>query len=886
MSWANRLFGRQKQEKELEEEVRTHLEMAAKDRVDRGEPAREAARSAKLEFGNVGLVKEVTRDVWGWGSFERLIQDLRFGVRMMAKSPGFAAVAILTLALGIGANTALFSVVNGVLLNPLPYADPEQLVTLAESKPNFDSGSISFPHFRDWRKGNRTFSMMGISRSYSYSMTGRGEAEQVGAEFISSDYLAVLGVKPVIGRLFREGEDEIGANPIVLIGEGFWNRKFGGSPDIVGQGLTLDGRTFTVIGVVPASFKLQVWSFRPSDVYAPIGQWTNPILPNRAAGLGFHGVGRLRPGVTIEQARADMKRVTGDLAAAYPDTDTGVGATLMPLKEQMIGYLRPLLLVLLAAVGFVLLIACVNVANLLMARSTGRTREFAVRAALGADRGRIVRQLLTESMLLALAGGGLGLLLAAWGTKVALRNLPSTLPRANEIGLDLGVLLFTMGASLLCGILFGLVPAFRTSKPNLHDTLKEGGRGAGGGKHRAQGVLVVSEMAMALVLLIAAGLMIRSLSALWNVNPGFDSRNVLSFGVALAPSTKATTPDAVRAQLREVQNRLASTPGVEAASLSWGALPLAGDDEDLFYLEGQPKPASENDMSWAISYVVEEDYLKVMRIPLQRGRFLTAQDNEHSPHVIVIDDFFARKFFGDQDPVGKHVILNGKGGVAEIVGVVGHVKQWGLDTDDKQSLRAQLYFPFMQLPDAAMQPSSWSGTGVVVRFQGDAHAVATAIRSGLRAMSGEQVMYSVQTMEEVIAETLAERRVSMIVLGAFAALALGLASIGTYGVISYLVGQRTHEIGIRMALGAKQGDVMGLVLREGLKMTALGVVLGLITAAGLTRLMAHLLFGVSATDPLTFVGVAVVLTFVALVACYVPARRAMKVDPIVALRYE
>jgi predicted permease len=877
---------RERQDRELRDEIQSHLEMAKRDRVERGQDKEEAERAVRREFGNVGLVREVTRDVWGWGLFERLMQDLRFGVRMLAKSPGFAAVAILTMTLGIGANTALFSVVNGILLNPLPYPDPEQLVTLAESKPNFDSGSISFPNFRDWRKDNRTFSMMGISRSYSYSLTGRGEAEQVSAEFISSDCLAVLGVKPVIGRLFSEGEDDMGASPIVLIGEGFWNRKFGAAPDIVGQGLTLDGRTFTIVGVVPASFKLQVWSFRSSDVYAPIGQWTNPFLNVRTAGLGFHGVGRLKPGVTILQARADMKRVTGDLAAAFPDADTGIGATLMPLKEQMVGYLRPLLLVLLAAVGFVLLIACVNVANLLMARATGRTREFAVRAALGADRGRIVRQLLTESMLLALAGGGLGLLLAAWGTKVALRNLPSALPRANEIGLDLRVLLFTMGASLLCGILFGLVPALRTSKPNLHDTLKEGGRGASGGKHRAQGVFVVSEMAMALVLLIAAGLMIRSLSALWNVNPGFDSHNVLSFGVALAPSTKATSPDAVRAQLREVQNRLASTPGVKAASLSWGALPLGGDDEDLFYLEGQPKPASENDMSWAISYVVQEDYLKVMRIPLQRGRFLTAQDSEHSSHVIVIDDFFARKFFGDEDPVGKRVILNSKGGVAEIVGVIGHVKQWGLDSDDKQSLRAQLYFPFMQLPDAAMQPSSWSGTGVVVRFEGDAHAVATAIRSGLRGMSGEQVMYSVQTMEEVIADTLAERRVSMILLGAFAALALGLASIGTYGVISYLVGQRTHEIGIRMALGAKQGDVMRLVLREGLKMTALGVVLGLIAAAGLTRLMANLLFGVSATDPPTFAGVAVVLTFVALVACYVPARRAMKVDPIVALRYE
>ena len=886
MRWMDGLFGKRKREKELEEEVRSHLKLSAQERVERGVDEGEATSAARREFGNVELVKETTRDAWGWRFLDRPAQDLRFGLRMIVKSPGFAAVAILTLALGIGANTALFSVVNAVLLNPLPYPDPDQLVTLAESKPNFDSGSISFPNFRDWRKDNRTFSMMGISRSYSYSLTGRGEAEQVDAEFVSSDYLTLLGVKPVIGRLFEEGEDEIGASPIVLIGEGFWNRKFGAARDILGQGLTLDGRTFTIVGVVPASFKLQVGSFRASDVYAPIGQWTNPLLPNRAAGLGFHGVGRLRPSVTIQQARADMKRVTGALTAAYPDADTGIGATLMPLKEQMVGHVRPLLLVLLAAVGFVLLIACVNVANLLMARSTGRTREFAVRAALGADRARIVRQLLTESTVLALAGGGLGLFLAASGTDVALRNLPSALPRANEIGLDFRVLLFTMAVSLLCGILFGLVPALRISRPNLQETLKEGGRGSGGGKHRAQGVFVVAEMALALVLLIAAGLMIRSLSALWSVNPGFDSHNVLSFGVALAPSPKDTSPDAIREKLREVQSRLASTPGVKAASLSWGALPLAGDDEDLFYLEGQPKPASANDMSWAISYVVQEDYLKVMGIPLQRGRFLAAQDNERSPHVIVIDDFFARKFFGDQDPVGKRVILDNKGGVAEIVGVVGHVKQWGLDSDDKQSLRAQLYFPFMQLPDAAMQPSSWSGTGVLVRFEGNAQAVATAIRSGLRQMSGEQVMYGVQTMEEVIAETLATRRVSMIVLGVFAALALGLASVGIYGVISYLVGQRTHEIGVRIALGAKQSDVIGLVLREGMKMTAIGVVLGLITAAGLTRLMANLLFGVSATDPLTFVGVAVVLTLVATTACYVPARRAMRVDPIVALRYE
>jgi predicted permease len=859
--------------------------MAALERVERGEAVEEAERAARREFGNVELVREVTRDMWGWGSLDRMAQDLRFGMRMLAKSPGFTAVAILTLALGIGANTALFSVVNGVLLNPLPYPEPEQLVTLAESKPNFESGSISFPNFRDWRRDNRTFSRMGLTRDTSFNLTGTGDAEQVRAQFISSDFLPLLGVKPLIGRIFSEGEDEIGASPLALIGAEFWSRKFGSTSDILGKGLTLDGRSYTIIGVVPASFQLQVWGFRPSEVYLPIGQWTNPLLNRREAGLGFHGVGRLKPGVTIQQARADMQRVTEHLTETYPGTDTGIGATLMPLREHVVGRVRRLLLVLLAAVGFVLLIACVNVANLLMVRSAGRAREFAVRAALGAGRGRIVRQLLTESIVLALAGGGLGLLLAAWSTKLALQCLPEGLPRASEVGLDLRVLGFTMGISLLCGILFGLAPAVRTSSSNLQDTLKEGGRGSGGGKHRAHGVFVVAEVAMALVLLISAGLMIRSLSALWRVNPGFDPRNVLTFSVSLPPSMKDASAEAIRAALRQVQSKLESAPGVKSASLSWGAVPLGEDDEDVFWLEGQPKPASVNDMSWTLSYVVQEDYLKVMGIPLERGRFFTVQDSERAAHVVVIDDVLARKFFGDQDPIGRRLNLYNKGGAAEIVGVVGHVKQWGLDNDDQQSLRAQVYFPYMQLPDAAMRLSA-SGTGVLMKLDGNMQGTAATLRTVLKGMNSDQVMYGVQTMEEIIAESLAARRVSMIVLGVFAALALGLASMGIYGVISYLVGRRTHEIGIRMALGAKQSDVLRMVLGEGLKMVVLGVVIGLLAAAGLTRLMANLLFGVSATDPLTFAGVGMILTIVALAACFVPARRAMRVDPIVALRYE
>ena len=885
MRWMDGLFGKRKREKELEEEVRSHLKLSAQERVERGVDEGEATSAARREFGNVELVKETTRDVWGWGFLDRLAQDLRFGLRMIVKSPGFAAVAILTLALGIGANTALFSVVNGVLFNPLPYPEPEQLVTLHESKPNFEAGSISFLNFQDWRKENTTFSRMGISRVYYFSLTGAGEPEQVRAQLISTDFLPMLGVKPVIGRLFEEGEDEFGRSPIVMISAGFWSRKFGSAPDVLGKGLTLDGRSYAIVGVVPANFNLQVGGFHASELYVPIGQWTNPALHVRMAGLGIHGLGRLKPGVTIQQARSDMARVTEHLAEEYPEADKGIGATLIPLKEQMVGDVRRLLLVLLAAVGFVLLIACVNVANLLMARSMGRGREFAVRAALGAGSGRIVRQLLTESMLLALAGGGLGLLIAAWGTKVALQHLPSGLPRASEVGMDWKVLLFTAGIALLCGILFGLVPALRISKPNLQDTLKEGGRGSGDSKQRLQGAFVVAEMAMALVLLIAAGLMIRSLSALWSVNPGFDPHNVLTFGVSLPSSMRDAPPNAIRAALREIQNKLSSTPGVRAVSLSWAAVPLSSDDEELFWLEGQPKPASESEMSWAISYVVQEDYLKVMGIPLEGGRFFTAQDTERSQHVIVIDDVFARKFFGDQNPIGKRVVLTSLGAPAEIVGVVGHVKQWGLDSDDKQSLRAQLYSSYLQGPDEIMRLSS-GGTGVLVRIEQNSEAATAAIRKALKEISSEHLMVSAQTMEEIIADSLAARRLSMIVLCVFGALALGLASMGIYGVISYLVGQRTHEIGIRMALGARQTDVLRQILGESLKMTVIGIFIGLLAALALTRLMANQLFGVSAMDPLTFGGVGTILAIVALAACCVPARRAMKVDPIVALRYE
>jgi predicted permease len=815
-----------------------------------------------------------------------LIQDLHYALRMLRKSPGFTATVVLTLALGIGVNTAVFSIVNGVLLNPLPYPQPDRLVTLHESKPNFDAGSISFPNFRDWRDQNTTFSAVAVTRSYAFSMTGIGKAEQVRGAFISADFFRLLGVEPLIGRTFRPREDEIGAVPIALIGAGLWNRRFGSARNVLGKAITLDGKDYTIVGVIPASFDLLTPSFRPSEVYVPIGQWNNPLLPSRGAGLGMHGFGRLKTGVTIAQARTDMQRVTHNLAATYPDADKGIGATVRLLQDDIVGRVRPTLWLLLGAVGFVLLIACVNMANLLLARLTGRQREFAVRAALGAGRARVIGQLLTESVLLAVVGGGFGLLVASWGTRAALSMLPAALPRAQEIGLDARVLAFTMAISLAAGVFFSLAPALRTARMSLNDGLKEGGRGLNGARHRTQGVFVVAELAMALVLLVGAGLLTRSMAQLWSVNPGFDSRNVLTFGLSLPPSIVSASPDAIRAAFRQLDDTFAATPGVRDVSVSWGAMPLGVDDEELFWFDGQPKPATDNEMNWAVSYVVDPGYLKAMGIPLERGRFFARHDDEHAPAVAVVDDVFARKFFPGENAIGKSIHLrNSDGQMAEIVGVVGHVKQWGLEADDRNKLRAQLYRPFMQLPDAAMKLSP-SGIGMVVRYDGATAAIADAIRRASEQMSPEQVIFNLQSMHEVISDSLVARRFSMILFGFFAALALVLASVGIYGVLSFFVGQHAHEIGVRLALGARPADILQHVLGRGGILAAIGIGAGFAAAPALTRLLAGMLYGVSATDPLTFGGVAALLFLVALLACYLPARRATRVDPMIALRSE
>jgi predicted permease len=872
------LFLRRKLERELEEEIRSHLDMQIEDNLRQGMSPEDARRAARLRFGGVEQVKEAYRDKSRLGWIENLWQDLRYGVRMLVKNPGFTLIVVITLALGIGANAALFSLVNGVLINPLPFPQPEQLVALNQRLPNTGAGSISYPNFLDWQRENQSFSAMAVSRSSSFALIGAGEAERVRGRRCTANLFSVLGVKPVLGRDFAPSEDERGAAPVVIISAELWQRRFGASPDTPGKSLTVDDRDYTVVGVLPASFTL----YRGTDVYVPIGQWDNTGLQNRSAGLGLQGIGRLKPGVTLAQAQADLEGVMRRLAEVYPEANRGIGAAVIPLKERLINDVGPSLWTLLGAVGFVLLIACVNVSNLLLARATGRTREFAIRAALGAGQWRLLRQSLTESTLLALAGGGLGLLLAALGTRAALDALPTGLPRADEVGLDARVLLFTTAVSLLTGLLAGLAPALKTSQRRLSETLKESGRGAGGGRHRAQGVLVAVEVALALVLLVGAGLMIRSLSALWNVDPGFRPDNVLTFGLSFPPSMRALTPAGRRAALRDLSDRLNSMPGVKAASFSLLASLMQNGSSSFFWLDGQPKPASTSEMHRTLVYGVEPGYLTVMGIPLKQGRFFTTQDEAGTQGVAVIDEVFARQHFPNTNPIGKRINLVFNQSPLEIVGVVGHVKQSGLDEDDSQSLRAQIYLPFRQL--------GWnSEANVVARVEGaagNAAAYFEALRRVVQSQHKDNVIYEPQTMNEVIADSQSRRRFAMILLNAFAAVALLMASVGLYGVISYLVGQQKQELGIRLALGAHPANVLLLVLSQGLKMTLGGVAIGLIAALGLTRLLEKMLYGVSATDLMTFTVITLLLMAVALLACFMPAWRATKVDPLIALRSE
>jgi predicted permease len=808
-----------------------------------------------------------------------LLQDVRFALRMLLKSPAFTLIAILTLAIGIGANTALFSVVNGVLLNPLPYAQSGQLVAINERNGTQSQAPISYLNFLDWQSQNKTFSSMAMYRHEDYNLTGHGAALRVNGFMISAQFLSTLGVHPASGRDFNLNDDRLGAAPVALLSDGFWHRRFGGSPAVLGHPIDLNGTAFTVVGILPADF---LFYGTDRDVFIPLGQWNDPSFRDRRIDESAHAIGLLLPGVTLAQARGDMDRIAHNLSVLYPEADKDVGISLVSMKQDIVGNVQPFLLVLLAAVGFLLLIACANVASLLLARSMARSGEFALRSALGAGRTRLIRQLLTESTLLAATGGLLGLALAWIATKAIVAALPAELPRATEVSLDTRVLLFTLAVSLLAGIVFGLAPALKTSRTNLQDVLRSSGRGSSGARHRLQGLFVAVQVAMALVLLIGAGLMLRSLAALWRVNPGYQPDHAITFSVSL-PANSKTTAAETRARLRQFDAAMRAIPGVEAVSVTLGSRPMIHDSALPFWIEGEPRPDNDNDMHPAMFYLVESGFQRAMGMTLLRGRFISDHDDENAPTVIDIDDVLARTDFPHSDPIGQHIHIAQFDTEAEIIGVVGHVRQWGPGNDPHAAIEAQFYYPMMQLPPRLMQLIAPS-TAVVIRTHDDPSTIMGPVRRAVADLDSNEIIYAVDTMNGVLARSFAARRLSMILLAFFAALALALSSIGIYGVISYLVGERTREIGVRMALGAQRSDVLRLILGQGAKMAFAGVAIGTILACGLTRLMSAQLYGVSPRDPLTFAAVALVLIAVALAACYIPARRAASVDPTEALR--
>jgi predicted permease len=872
------LFRGAAMDRELDAELRFHLDEATAAHVRSGKSPEEARRLARIELGGVAQVTEDTRDARGVRLIHDFFADLRFGLRMMWKGPAFAAVAILTLALGIGANTAMFAIVDDVLLHAVPYEDAGQLVRLHASKPSFDRGSISYPNFRDWQAANHSFESMAVSRGSAFTLTGTGASERVSAALISEDWFKVLRVTPLVGHTFKTERN------VALLGEAIWKRKFAAARDVVGKTIVLDNVAYAVVGVVPQSTDLSaVAGGTAVDVYVPITQLDKELQEARGAGLGIHGIARLKPGVTLAQARADMMAVTNHLAEQYPETNRSIGATIDPLADSVVGNLRAYLLVLLAAVGIVLLIACVNVTNLLLARSAKRSHELAIRVAVGASFGRLVRQLLTESLLLAAAAGAFGLLLAWWITDALLALMPGRLSHVHVDSLDPRILLFTAGVSLAAGVLAGLVPALKAIAPNVYSTLKEGGRGASS-RSRPQAVFVVLQTALTVVLLIGAGLLVRTMLRLASISPGYAPENVVTFGLSLSPQLQVAPPAAVRAKLVELETAIATSPGVESASFSFGPLPIEGGDQSLFWVDGRPKPETQDQMSWTVASIVGPEFLKTMRIPLRRGRFLTARDDEHAPGVVVIDEAFAELHFPHEDPVGKRIHLAFMNfDTLEIVGVVGHVKMGGLDQDDTATVRPELYMALRQFSDDMLGREA---TSLVVQARLSEPSGLAAIRRTVAQHGVDNVIYRVRTVDEIIAGYQATRRFAMFVLVAFGVLALLLCCVGIYGVISYAVARRTAELGIRMALGATASMIVRLILRDGLKLALAGVAIGLVVACLVTRFMTGILYGVSPIDPLTFAVVAVGVTLVASLALVVPARRATQLDVTTALRVE
>jgi predicted permease len=873
ISLCRNLFHKDRVDQEFTEEIQAYLDLSTETKISQGLTPREARRKALVELGGVEQVHEKVREVRMGQFMETAWRDVRFGVRALVHSPVFSVVTVLSLALGIGANTAIFSVVNGLLLRPLPFPESERIVDVwhtppQQSFPGLDTFSVSPANYLDWKAQSTAFEQMAVYSYSGFSLTTSNDPLPLIGAAVSSDFFSVLRTNVTQGRTFTPDEERLGRDQVVVIGHGLWQRAFGANPNIVGQTLTINSRGFTVVGIMPAGFEFP----RKAELWVPLA-WDDKERQIRSI-HDYLVIARLKQNVSQQQAQAEMSTISSRLEQQYPEENKGWGAVVIPLREDVVGDIRLALLVLFCAVGFVLLIACANVANLMLARGANRQREIAVRIALGAGRARLIRQLLTESVLLAVSGGVLGLLLAVWGSRMLVQL--GSLPNSNDIGIDTWVLGFTLLVSFGAGIIIGLVPALQLTRTNLSDTLKQGSGRTGGSviKQHTRKALVISEVALSLVLLIGAGLMIRSFWKLQNVNPGFDTSNALTMSVALTP-TRYAEPHQQLAFLDRAIEQIRAVPGVSSVGATT-TIPLGGGGSTQpFSIEGRPAGAVAEQPMAQTRYITS-DYFRAIGIPLRQGRFFSDHDRDNSVPVVIISEAMARRFWPGENPIGKRLTpsFHLEQGAREIVGVVGDVKASGLDVDSA----AMMYLPYKQSPRPYMS--------FVVRTASNPESLVQPVSAAIYSIDKEQALTDVETMEQVLTESLSGRRFNMSLLLTFAAAALVLAAVGVYGVMNYTVTLRRRELGIRMALGASRIDVLRLVLRQGLTLTLIGVAAGLISAYALTRLMASLLYGVTATDYLTFASVSAVLILVGVAASYVPARRATKVNPTIALRTE
>lgn len=884
MSWWGRLRGRQKMEEQLKRELEFHLEQHTRELIANGVEPAEARRRARMMLGGAEQVKEECRDARGTRWVEDFLQDARYAFRMMREHLGFSAIAIVTLGLGMGATTIMFTTVNSVLLKPLPYPEANRLVAVHGESADwneelFGKQNVAYPDFQDCAKGSRSLDLAGILFDNA-TVSKPGEPEYVELREISANLFSVVGVPVLKGRSFLPEEDYKGAAPVAILGYGFWQRHFGGQTTTLGSSIQMDLTRYTVVGIAPEGFRLYG---EEADVYTPLGQATARFMQDRGSHR-IHVLGRLRPGKTFGEAHAELALIGRHLADAFKDTNAGRSLEVERLRPET-GDVRGTLWLLLGAVSLVLLIACANVASLLLARAVSRERELAMRVALGATRGRLIRQCLTESAVLGLAGGSLGVLLAAGGIRPFVTLWPGALPRAEEVGMDWHVLLFVAAVSIVSSLLFGLAPALRAPFKDVERTLRAGVRGIAGGSRRLHSVFVVSEIVLAIVLLVSAGMLGRTLLHLASLDPGVNVHNVLVTRMALSPATLAD-PAKTRAAWKNVLVRAGRLPGVESVA-TVDTFPMReGDNEQGYWMNAGVPP--ENELPFALLTCTSQNYLKVMGIALRRGRFFDEHDKMDSRPVIVVDQVLAKSAFGTEDVVGKQLWIPEMGygsGAFEIVGVVEHVRQWGLAGDDTAKIRAQIYYPFSQVPDNLLR--RWSQLmSIAVRTDIPPLGVVAGLRSELKGEAGDQVLYEVHTMEQLAADSVGRQRFLLLLFGTFAALALALACIGIYGVLGYLTGQRIPEIGVRMALGARPKDVLWLVLRESLGLIVAGIAIGTAVAVAAGKLLERLVEGMQPTQAFAFAVTIPLLVSAALFASYLPARRASRVDPVIALRQD